>query len=70
MAVHGFKIAKIVAPYCDRIRFNSKHYTCFPKGYNRTITFAASSSDRNQAKQVFRDFRRYAGIEIVELLKS
>jgi hypothetical protein len=60
-------LVKILTPYCDRIRFNDTHYVCYPKGYNKTIAFAASSSDRNQASQIFRDFRKYAGIIIKEL---
>ena len=62
------EIAKILEPYCDKIVYNGNHYTCYPKGYNRTITFASSSSDTNQHRQVFRDFRKYAGIIIEELL--
>lgn len=62
----GRDIVKILLPYCDRIRFNGKHYTCYPKGYKGTITFASSSSDVNQTSQIFRDFRKYVGIIITE----
>lgn len=63
----GYKIAEILQKYCDRIRFDGNHYVCYPKGYNKTITFASSSSDINQRAQIFRDFRKYAGIIVVEL---
>lgn len=68
-AAKGKKIQKVLEKYCDKIVYNGKHYTCYPKGYKGTITFASSSSDRNQHKQVYRDFRKYAGIIIEELLK-
>lgn len=67
MSTKGQKIEKILEKYCDKIVHHQKHYTCYPKGYNRTITFAASSSDKNQCRQVYRDFRKYAGIIIEEL---
>lgn len=62
------RIKEILEPYCDKIAYNNNHYTCYPKGYDKTITFAASSSDGNQHKQVYRDFRKYVGVEIKELL--
>lgn len=62
------KLIKLVSKYCDRIRHNGKHYVCYPKGIKRTITIASSSSDRNQYRQVFREFRR-CGIIIKELTK-
>lgn len=65
----GKDLIKIIEPYCDKIRFNGKHYTCYPKEYDRTITISASPSDRNREHQVFRDFRRYANIIINELEK-
>lgn len=67
MRLTGKKIAKILWKYCDDIRYNGKHYTCYPKGYNRTISFASSSSDNYQAYQIYADFRRYAGIIVHEL---
>lgn len=63
------KLCRVLKPYCDKIVLNGRHYVCYPKGYNGIITFASSSSDRNQHRQVYRDFRKYAGLEINELLK-
>lgn len=62
------EILKILAPYCDRIRYGGKHYVCYPKGLKRTITVSATTSDRNRHRQVFREFRR-CGIIIKELQK-
>lgn len=58
----------ILKNYCDDIRYNGKHYICYPKGIKEVIVVSSSSSDRNYHTQVFRDFRR-KGIVIKEIKK-
>lgn len=63
------KLIEILIPYCRKIRYGGKHYICYPKDTQvRTITFSAKSSDINQHRQVFREFRR-CGIIIKKLQK-
>lgn len=60
------KLIDILAPYCDKIRYDSRHYVCYPKGVDRIIVVSNTSSDRNRDRQVYREFRRF-GIIIQEL---
>ena len=62
------ELIDILLKYCDSIRYNNKHYVCYPKGIKRVIVVSSSPSDRNRHRQVFREFRR-CGIIISELNK-
>jgi len=61
------EVIEIVAPYCDKIRHGRKHWVCYPKGTNITISISGTSSDNYFHTQVFREFRRRAGITIEAL---
>jgi len=61
------KIITIITPYCDRIVHSGGHYKAYPKGVKSIIVISASSSDINNNRQVYRDFRRVGHI-IKELL--
>lgn len=60
------ELLEILAPYCDKIDYNGKHYKAFVKGTDKVIVISSTSSDRNFARQVYRDFRRL-GVIIKEL---
>lgn len=60
------KMEKILALYCDKIRYNRKHMICYPKGTNKVVIVSMTPSDTNAYSMVFRDFRRI-GVYIKEL---
>lgn len=55
-----------ISSYCDRIEHKGKHYKAYVKGTDKIIAFSKTPSDRNYARQIYRDFRRL-GIIIKEL---
>jgi hypothetical protein len=56
-------------PYCTKIRFNGRHYTCYFRESGVMITFSGSPSCGHWHKNLYRDCVKYAGLEIRELLQ-
>ena len=61
------KLIKILRPYCSKIRYNRKHYVCYPIGTNIIITVSGTPSDTNYIKHTFQQFKNQAGIIIKEI---
>lgn len=57
------RVLKILRPFCKRIRFNGKHYVCYPKNSDKVIVVSATPSDHRYWGKVKTNFRS-AGIDL------
>ncbi len=57
---------KLLEPYCKRIRFNGKHYVCYPKESDKVIVVSSTPGDARYWEKVRSNFR-LAGIKLKKL---